>query len=159
MTNPKPAYDPHGFLKGCITTSGGDNYHYEGTRRYTVREMALFQTFHYEYQFFGSRTQTMKQVGNAFPPSIAETMYKTIVMTLQAFDEGLIGAEDDLTDPDGIFAQLRLNSWRPSPTSQDFSGNTSDADDSPGTYSASETAEDDDNEVIFLGSTSKRAWD
>lgn len=110
MATPKPAYDPHTFLKGCITTSGGDNYHYEGKRRYTAREMSLFQSFPYQYQFSGRPTQAMKQVGNAFPPVIAEVMYRSIIRTLQAFDEGLIGAEDDLTDLDSVFAQLHVNS-------------------------------------------------
>lgn len=144
MATPKPAYSPHGFLKGCITTGGGDNYHYDGQRRYTVREMSLFQTFPYTYQFSGTRTQAMKQVGNAFPPSIAEAVYKTIVRTLEAFDEGLIGAEDDLTDPEGIFAQLSLNSWTSAPAPRGLFDGTVDDDD------------DVDDEVVFLGSTSRR---
>ncbi|KAJ4994344.1 Modification methylase HphIA [Stagonosporopsis vannaccii] len=153
MGKPKPAYDPHGFLKGCITTSGGDNYHYDGKRRYTVREMALFQTFPYDYQFSGTRTQAMKQVGNAFPPAIAEAIFKNVAMTLEAFDEGLIGAEDDLTDPEGVFAQLRLNAWRSFPAPQELCDGTADANDSPEFRPGRENAEDDDEEVVFLGST------
>lgn len=117
MTTPKPAYDPHQFLKGCITTSGGDNYHYEGQRKYTVREMSLFQSFPYHYQFSGTYGQAMKQVGNAFPPVIAEAVYRSVVMTLEAFDNGLIGSEDNLSDLEGIFAQMRLNASRTPSTS------------------------------------------
>ncbi|KAF1358962.1 S-adenosyl-L-methionine-dependent methyltransferase [Lizonia empirigonia] len=116
MTTPKLPYDPRAFLKGCITTNGGDNYHYEGQRKYTVREMSLFQSFSYFYQFNGKNTQAMKQVGNAFTPVIAEAMYRSVVATLKAFDKGLIGAEDDLTDLDGVLAQSRLNSSNTSTT-------------------------------------------
>lgn len=155
MANTKPPYDPKSFLKGCITTSGGDNYHFSGKRKYTPREMALFQSFPYDYQFFGRPTQAMKQVGNAFPPVIAEAMYKTIITTLEAFDEGLIGAEDDLTDLDGVFAQLRLTSPSSSPTPQTFLDGSADLPDALATTTQSEEYHDiesDDEEVVFLGS-------
>ena len=37
--NPRPAYSPQTFLKGCITTGGPDSYHYSGLRKYTPREL------------------------------------------------------------------------------------------------------------------------
>jgi DNA (cytosine-5)-methyltransferase 1 len=175
MASPKTPYDPHNFLKGCITTGGGDNYHYAGKRRYTAREMSLFQSFPYHYQFSGRPTQAMKQVGNAFPPVIAEAMYKTIIMALAAYDDGLISAEDDLTNLDGVFAQLRLNSTTTLPTPQGLSVIFSEAatepnlpsmtslndlyDGSrnmPGSFkdaSEGEDNDDDDDEVVFLGSS------
>lgn len=175
MASPKTPYDPHNFLKGCITTGGGDNYHYAGKRRYTAREMSLFQSFPYHYQFSGRPTQAMKQVGNAFPPVIAEAMYKTIIMALAAYDDGLISAEDDLTNLDGVFAQLRLNSMTTLPTPQELSDIFSEAatepnlpsmtslndlyDGSrnmPGSFkdaSEGEDNDDDDDEVVFLGSS------
>ncbi|KAF1929411.1 S-adenosyl-L-methionine-dependent methyltransferase [Didymella exigua CBS 183.55] len=159
MASAKTPYDPRSFLKGCITTGGGDNYHFSGKRRYTPREMALFQSFPYEYQFSGRPSQAMKQVGNAFPPGIAEAMYRTIRMTLEAYDDGLIGAEDDLTDLEGIFAQLRLASTRPSvpPTPHTFFDGSSDARASVGITTAknekTHDADSDDDEVVFLGST------
>lgn len=148
MANPKTPYDPRCFLKGCITTSGGDNYHYSGQRRYTAREMALFQSFQYDYQFFGRSSQAMKQIGNAFPPAIAEAMYKTIRMTLEAFDDGLIGPEDDLTDLEGTFAQLRLASSISSPTLQSVFDGSADLPE------ASQNEEDHDD-IVFLGSAKR----
>jgi DNA (cytosine-5)-methyltransferase 1 len=159
MASTKTPYDPRSFLKGCITTSGGDNYHYSGKRKYTPREMALFQSFPYDYQFFGRPTQAMKQVGNAFPPVIAEAMYKTIRTTLEAFDDGLIGAEDDLTDLEGIFAQkLRLTSSDSSPTPQTFFDGSADFVDAPAPTPQSERYHDiesDDEEIVFLGSNTR----
>jgi DNA (cytosine-5)-methyltransferase 1 len=105
---PKPAkerrepYSPQSFLKSCITTSGASVYHYSGTRRYTPRELSFFQSFPYGYQFCGSQGEATKQIGNAFPPVMAEALYRTIAKTLEAFDNGYIGAEDDLSDLDGI---------------------------------------------------------
>lgn len=154
MANTKTPYDPESFLKGCITTSGGDNYHYSGKRKYTPREMALFQSFPYHYQFSGRPTQAMKQVGNAFPPVIAEAMYRTIKMTLEAYDDGLIGAEDDLTDHESVFAQLRLTSSGTSPTPQNFFDGKADASDSLNTITQSKNENDsDDDDVVFLGSS------
>lgn len=99
----KTPYNPYtSFLKGCVTTSGGENYHYSGTRRYTAREMSLLQTFHLKYRFSGSRTQAIKQIGNAFPPVMAEALYREIARTLEAFDHGLIGAEDIIDDLDAF---------------------------------------------------------
>lgn len=97
----KDAYDPRtSLLKGCITTSGGENHHYSGTRKYTPRELALLQTFPYWYSFTGGQGEALKQIGNAFPPVMAEALYRTIAKTLEAFDNGLIGAEDDIDDLD-----------------------------------------------------------
>jgi hypothetical protein len=99
---PKEPYSPQTFLKGCITVGGATAYHYTGVRKYTPRELALFQSFPYTYKFFGSNTQATKQIGNAFPPIMAEALYRTIAKTLEAFDKGFIKAEDDLSDLDGI---------------------------------------------------------
>lgn len=157
MASTKTPYDPKSFLKGCITTSGGDNYHYSGKRKYTPREMALFQSFPYDYQLFGGKTQAMKQVGNAFPPVIAEAMYKTIKMTLKAFDDGVIGAEDDLTDLDGTFAQLRLASSPSSPTPPTFFDGSADLPDASTPTPQKETylIDSNDDEVTFLGSRTR----
>ncbi|KAH7116783.1 S-adenosyl-L-methionine-dependent methyltransferase [Dendryphion nanum] len=97
-TNKDP-YDPHNsMLPGCITTGGGGNYHYSGHRRYTAREMSLFQSFSLTYIFTGSNTEALKQIGNAFPPIMAESMYCVIAQTLEAYDNGLIGAEEEIND-------------------------------------------------------------
>ncbi|KAF2872901.1 S-adenosyl-L-methionine-dependent methyltransferase [Massariosphaeria phaeospora] len=95
----KPPYDPNtSFLKGCITTGGGENWHYSGLREYTAREYALLQTFPYKYQFSGGHSEAKKQIGNAFPPVMAQALFNVIAQTLEAFDNGFIGPEDDLVD-------------------------------------------------------------
>ncbi|KAH4037884.1 hypothetical protein HBI88_122120 [Parastagonospora nodorum] len=106
---PKPtrtrrkSYDPQSFLKGCITTNGGEGkYHYNGTRKYTPRELSLFQSFPIDYKFTGGQGNAIKQIGNAFPPVMAEKLYRTIAKTLEAFDQNHIDAEDDLSDLDEL---------------------------------------------------------
>lgn len=99
-TNPREATNPKDFLKGCITTGGSDSYHYSGLRKWTPRELSLFQSFPYGYKFTGSNTEATKQIGNAFPPVMAEAMYRTIIKTLEAFDNGLIDAEEPIFDID-----------------------------------------------------------
>jgi DNA (cytosine-5)-methyltransferase 1 len=99
--NSKISYDPHkSFLKGCITTGGGANYHFSGNRRYTPRENSLFQTFPYGYHFTGSNSEANKQIGNAFPPCMSEKLYSSCAQMLEAYDNGLIEAEADITDLD-----------------------------------------------------------
>jgi DNA (cytosine-5)-methyltransferase 1 len=111
MSQPKPAYDPNSFLKGCITTGGTDAYHPSGKRRFTPRELSLFQSFKYTYHFAGTKSDATTQIGNAFPPVMAEKVYRTIAKTLEAFDTGLIGAEDDLSILD-LDALLERNGSR-----------------------------------------------
>jgi DNA (cytosine-5)-methyltransferase 1 len=47
-------------------------------RYLTVRELARLQTFPDGYQFFGSRTQQIKQIGNAVPPRLAYHVAKSV---------------------------------------------------------------------------------
>lgn len=112
--SPREPINPETFLKGCITTGGSESYHYSGTRRWTVRELSLFQSFPYGYKFTGSNTEATKQIGNAFPPVVAQAMYCTIVKTLEAFDRGLIDAEEPIFDIDQM---IRERSGGPSPVS------------------------------------------
>jgi len=102
--NPREPHSPQMFLKGCITTNGGGDasYHYSGLRKYTPRELSLFQSFPPSYQFTSGQGEAIKQIGNAFPPIMAEALYRTIAKTLEAFDKGFIEAEDDLSDLDEL---------------------------------------------------------
>ncbi len=47
-------------------------------RYYTVRESARIQTFPDDYYFYGSWTEAMRQIGNAVPMMLAETVGKSI---------------------------------------------------------------------------------
>ena len=73
----KPAYDPN-RLAGTITTSGGETYYPDGTREFTLRELACLQGFPKNHRFFGTKTSTKRQIGNAFPPNIVRVLYQHI---------------------------------------------------------------------------------
>jgi DNA (cytosine-5)-methyltransferase 1 len=83
---PRASKSPHSFLRGCITTGGPEEYHYSGSRKYTPRELCLFQSFPYTYKFTGTKTNANVQIGNAFPPIMAEALYRTITKTLEISD-------------------------------------------------------------------------
>ena len=55
-----------------------------GSRRLTVMESALVQTFPKAMQFAGSRSSQYTQVGNAVPPKLAERLASTLANTLNA---------------------------------------------------------------------------
>lgn len=94
----KDVFDPQVTQARCITTNGGDNVHYSGERKNTVRETSFYQGFPPDFQFRGSVTEAMKCAGNAFSPSIAKVHFEIAAQTLEAFDHGMISADDDIND-------------------------------------------------------------
>ncbi|KAF1963027.1 S-adenosyl-L-methionine-dependent methyltransferase, partial [Byssothecium circinans] len=100
----KEPYDPrNSLLKGCLTTSGGENYHYSGKRRNTARENSQFQTFPLSAHFNGSPTLvihilTPAIVGNAYPPSPASQHFLSNAQTREAFEHGFISDEEEIHD-------------------------------------------------------------
>ena len=52
-------------------------------RYFTVRESARLQTFPDNYAFFGSWTETMRQLGNAVPVSLGEAVAATVRSNLE----------------------------------------------------------------------------
>jgi DNA (cytosine-5)-methyltransferase 1 len=88
-------------------TRGSSSCHYSGNRDWTPRELSQFQSFPIAYDFVGTKTEVTKQIGDAFPPVMAEAMYRIIGKTLQAFDDGLIGVEDDLSDLDALLQERK----------------------------------------------------
>ncbi|KAH0159609.1 S-adenosyl-L-methionine-dependent methyltransferase, partial [Aureobasidium melanogenum] len=93
-------YDPYQLLPGCITTTGGQNWHPDGARLFTVRELACLQTFPLEHVFVGNRGQTMCQVGNAVPPRYSTLLYEEIMRVLlevESMDREPIFIENDMT--------------------------------------------------------------
>ena len=52
-------------------------------RYYTVRESARIQTFPDDYLFFGSWTESMRQIGNAVPVKLAQMIGESVVKELK----------------------------------------------------------------------------
>lgn len=78
--------EPSKTLKaGYHGVPGGENMFVkdDGSVRYfTVREAARLQTFPDEYEFHGSWSQTMRQLGNAVPVKLAEVVAKSVADSL-----------------------------------------------------------------------------
>jgi DNA (cytosine-5)-methyltransferase 1 len=55
-----------------------------GMPRLTVRMVARLQGFPDEWQFFGTKTQAYRQVGNAFPPPVARAVAESLRACLSA---------------------------------------------------------------------------
>lgn len=83
-----PLDEPAKTLKaGDHGVPGGENMlaRPDGSVRYfTAREAARLQTFPDNYQFFGPWTETMRQLGNAVPVRLGETIASSIAKTLKA---------------------------------------------------------------------------
>lgn len=61
-------------FSGTITCSGPTTvkHHHDGTRVFTLRELACLQGFPLQHVFEGNRSATMKQIGNAFAPCVVK---------------------------------------------------------------------------------------
>lgn len=75
----KPA---SGLTTRCISYSNGRFGHPEQDRAISLREVALLQTFPFDYIFTGSMVSKAKQIGNAVPPKMAEALGKAIIYSL-----------------------------------------------------------------------------
>ncbi|KAI1799631.1 S-adenosyl-L-methionine-dependent methyltransferase [Daldinia bambusicola] len=91
----KLPWDPDVPLSRTITCGGGvGNYHYSGKRAFTLREYALLQGFPLNYNF--QRPKQMRQIGNAFPPLVVQTLYKHLRRWLEQQDR--VYADGELSD-------------------------------------------------------------
>ena len=81
-----PLDEPAKALKaGVHGVPGGENMirFKDGSVRYfTIREAARIQTFSDDYEFPGSWSETMRQLGNAVPVRLAETVVKSVTSAL-----------------------------------------------------------------------------
>lgn len=71
--------------KPCFTIDTGHNhqFHYKENRVPTVRESARIQSFPDTFEFLGTKTSQLRQVGNAVPPLLAEAIAGSIRNVLQ----------------------------------------------------------------------------
>lgn len=58
----------------------------------------MLQSLPHDYKLSGSWAQATKQLGNMWPPVSAEPVYRSCAQTLEAFDHGLIDADEDIDD-------------------------------------------------------------
>ena len=56
-------------------------------RYYTVRESARIQTFPDDYLFFGSWTESMRQIGNAVPVRLAQMIGESVIKELRRVEK------------------------------------------------------------------------
>lgn len=73
---PKVPWDATKLAK-TITTNGGQNYHWDGERDFTLLEYAVLQGFPTWHKFEGAYIK--KQIGNAFAPSVVKVLYDHLV--------------------------------------------------------------------------------
>jgi DNA (cytosine-5)-methyltransferase 1 len=98
FARPREPVDARTILAKCITTSGGENVHPSGIRKYTPREIAQLQGFPIDYKFNGSRGEATKQAGNAWAPVANTKYFSLLAQFLEAWDLGFLDAEDDVED-------------------------------------------------------------
>lgn len=81
-----PLDEPAKALKaGVHGVPGGENMlsAAAGVRYFTVRESARLQTFPDDFVFHGSWSETMRQLGNAVPPRLAEVIGRDVARKLR----------------------------------------------------------------------------
>lgn len=78
----KTPYNARSQLHNLIATSGTLDYHPDGKRKFTIREMACLMTFPMDFAFASDLSQThmKRQIGNAVPPRV----YKTLLLPVTA---------------------------------------------------------------------------
>lgn len=104
----EPISYPRTSMDGVVPTirtrglSDGYEVHPSGTRYFTPRELAAFQTFPNNHKFRGSDTVIKKQIGNAVPPIFACAIFAEIVRTLRAVDDSSRDEPPEVIDVDSL---------------------------------------------------------
>lgn len=83
-----------------MTDAGRDLYGVRGPKL-TVSQAAIIQGFPSHWKFSGRKTAAYRQVGNAFPPPVAEAIGKQIISALEAGVKNPLSLdqyEDDVRD-------------------------------------------------------------
>lgn len=78
----RKAWAQLGVEGGTIAESAPER-NFTGTPRLTVRMVARIQGFHDDWHFTGRKTAAYRQVGNAFPPPVAEAVGQSIAQLFE----------------------------------------------------------------------------
>ncbi|GAA4205772.1 DNA cytosine methyltransferase [Microbispora amethystogenes] len=79
--------DAHGVADEPLRNQDRDLFGDRGIKL-TVRQAAIIQGFPEDWEFAGGKTAAYRQVGNAFPPPVAEAMGRAIMDALWRADHG-----------------------------------------------------------------------
>ncbi|KAL8806211.1 MAG: hypothetical protein Q9182_001486 [Xanthomendoza sp. 2 TL-2023] len=73
----REAYDGNKLLPHILMTRAATDAHPDGLRRFSIRELACLQSFPIEHRFAATAGggPITKQIGNAFPPTMAEVLF------------------------------------------------------------------------------------
>jgi site-specific DNA-cytosine methylase len=81
-------YDPHTRILPCILTNGA-GHHWTG-REFTVREAATLQGFEQDYEFSGTKTEQLTQIGNGVPPPVWKIFVAHIMKGVKDWKAGQV---------------------------------------------------------------------
>ena len=109
-------YDPDKPLPRTITCSGGQNYHYSGTRDYTEREYAALNGFPRYHDFVAPCIK--KQIGNAFPPVVVKVLYDHLRQWLEREDNVDRSSVAEIKGPELLFVASQTRESVASPSDE-----------------------------------------
>ena len=81
---------------GIANEAPGVDFPIDALPRLTVRMVARIQSFPDSWQIFGRKTAAYRQVGNAFPPRVAETVARAIRHALEKINLSEYPPTDEL---------------------------------------------------------------
>ncbi|KAK8115863.1 C-5 cytosine-specific DNA methylase [Apiospora sp. TS-2023a] len=73
----------------CAGTQGGKagDYHHDGQRKWTCRELATLASFPTDYRFTGQLTAQRRQIGNVFPPAASYVLLNHVREAMERTDQ------------------------------------------------------------------------
>jgi DNA (cytosine-5)-methyltransferase 1 len=84
---------PDSEFRGVLMRNGRIREGFENMPLLSVRMAARIQGFPDEWDFTGSKTHAFRQVGNAFPPPVAEAIGASIATAIRDYEASLVAGE------------------------------------------------------------------